>query len=207
MRLLLSVAALIGVAFLSFTITSLLLTSDSGAVRAAGTLPSRARMDEVMAKLKAEQQADAARPQFSGPLGPFVIVATDKEASPANFCTSGVGPGKTSNFLSSELNKPDMWEQMVCNDGVVAATYSRTGKRAYFRREARVAPKAPLERLKLTDIDGLPALIVAPPTTNGPFFVYAIVRQATSDIPGVLIPMARLTWHSLQTSAARRTGA
>jgi hypothetical protein len=123
-------------------------------------------------------------------LGDFDIVSTEAEATPARLCVTGVKPAQpqgSRNFVASELNKPGMTEQLVCNDNVAVASYSPTGRRSLIEGVAKVRADAPAERLLLTQVDGNAALIVKPAAEDGPFFIYVIKRKPTQTARGVMV--------------------
>jgi hypothetical protein len=133
-------------------------------------------------------------PNKNGDIGSFEFVS-DAEASPATMCREperafGISgrhaPGPVE-FLPSELNKPGMSEQVACEDEIVVATWSPTGKRSYYSGTVPVEITPAEKQLELTEFDGHEALVMRGLNVPSTSFVFVIQRVATEDQPGIFI--------------------
>jgi hypothetical protein len=129
---------------------------------------------------------------FVGMLCGFEIVATADEALPQKYCR-GTVTGRDSHSapltpLPSELNKPGLREQGVCDDTEVFSTYGNA-RRNYFRDTPKLNFAVNRELLRVIDVDGHPVLLQLSPSPLGPVFVAVVQRWPEGDKPGILIAL------------------
>lgn len=129
----------------------------------------------------------------NGEIGSFDFVSED-EASPGRMCREpdsafGIsGRHGPVQFLPSELNKPDLTEQMSCQGGTVVSAWSTTGKRSYYSGTVKVEASPEGRRVELTEFDGHEALLLHEThELQSTPFVYVIQREATEEQPGIFI--------------------
>lgn len=204
---LLVVVALLAIGATSYAVT-LLALGGTGATTEAQTpgQPSREELDKAYGELQDQVREDAAKPEFSGPLGDFEVVKGDQELRDFSYlCSTGKAQSRPDNFLPSELNfKEGMTEQVVCPDGKVVATLSfAVGTRLYFTGTPEVRARAPQERLKLTTVEGYPALVVLPPAGLGAHFIYVLERSPSNDEPGIMFGGLGMTYERALEAARR----
>jgi hypothetical protein len=133
-------------------------------------------------------RASSDRP-YVGMLCGFEIVANSDEAHANHYCIGkreGRGGHSPLPFLDSELNRPGMTEQAVC-DGEVIATYG-SARRSYFRGAPKLDFGVNREYLRIVQIDGHDVLYRTSPTPPfGVYLVAVVQRWPEGDKPGILV--------------------
>jgi hypothetical protein len=137
-------------------------------------------------------RASSDRP-YVGMLCGFDIVASSDEAHPSKYC-QGTVTGRDShdapiNPLPSELNKPGLREQGVCDGTEVFATYGNA-RRSYFRGAPKLHFGVNREYLRIIQVDGHDALVrISPTPPIGVYVVAAVQRWPSGDKPGILVAL------------------
>jgi hypothetical protein len=142
---------------LSFAVVSAALES-TPALRAAPPPPVSAEaVATAMARIHQQAAASAAKGRFTGKVGAFEIVATQKEAAAAQPCQAVPSDTRdASDLKTSELNVPGTWEDEVCADGTVVSSHGALGARSYFLETARVAAQVPSDLLEAQTLTATP---------------------------------------------------
>ena len=167
-----------------------LLTVTVGLMLAMGSSDSESQPGDGLREIE---------PQRMGEIGSFDFVS-DAEANVGQLCREperawGISVRHASGpveFEESELNKPNMSEQVSCEGGPVIATWSPTGKRSYYSGTVKVEVIAEGKQVEVTEIDGHEALLIYSIESPGPWsplFVYVIQREATEDEPGIFVAL------------------
>ena len=139
-------------------------------------------------------QEDAVKPRASGQVGSFIVTKDEGATWPS--CDQFHAPTET--VRESELYfgmVPDVEQTRVCADGTVLGVVSGEDPRGqvarwYFVNEAKVYfPFAPAERVKATEVAGLPAIVAEPfpGLPAAPTEVVVLERAPTEGKPGIML--------------------
>lgn len=158
-------------------------------------------------------EEDQAKPRFEGRIGPFEVGSDQSRFSIEAYYPCEYEPGTAFEFSdrTSELNFETQSAGLVhavCSDGTVTYVEGAEGARWYFRESPPyVFSEAPADRLELTTIGGMPALLErsayadVPYGDFGDWFLWILQREPGDAAPGILVRTTEQSYDALIANA------